>query len=90
MDIFLKDIQVSLSSSMIIKTGRFFFLSFCWIITPISGIIYKSFLCYGKNFKKIGRNKEQIKKKYTLIIIKILITQTAGLGSNHWLLKSVL
>ena len=55
------DIQVSLSSSMIIKTGLFFFLSFCWIITPISGIIYKSFLFDGKLKKKNGRNKEQIK-----------------------------
>ena len=45
------DIQVSLSFSMIIKTGLFFFLGFCWIITPISGIMYKSFLCYGQFVK---------------------------------------
>ena len=36
-----------------------------------------------ENLKKIGRNKEQIKKKYTLMIMEIVITQTASLGSNH-------
>ena len=55
------DIQASLSSSMIIKRDPFFFLSFCWTITPISGIIHKSFQCYRK-LKKTAGNKEQIKK----------------------------
>ena len=41
------------------------------------------------NFKKSGRNEEQIKKN-TLIIMKILRTQIASLGTNYWLLKSVL
>ena len=35
-----------------------------------------------ENLKKVGRNKE-IKKKSTLMIIEIVITQTASLGSNH-------
>ena len=33
------DSQVSLSSCMSIKTGLFFFLIFCCIMTPISGIV---------------------------------------------------
>ena len=53
-----------------IKTGRFFFLTFCCIITPISGIVN----CYGimkiflKNREKIRTNQVQ----YTLNIMKIL------------------
>ena len=41
-------------------------------------------------FLKIRRNKEQIKNHDTLQIMKTLRTQTASLGSNYWLLKSVL
>ena len=55
-------IQVSLSSSMIIKTGLS--RSFHWIITPISGIIYKSFLCYGKFYKKLGEIENKLRKIY--------------------------
>ena len=54
------DSQVSLSSCMSIKTGLFFFLSFCCIITPISGII--NHYCVMENLGKIGRKYEQIKK----------------------------
>ena len=53
------DSQVSLSSSMSIKTGLFFFLSFCCIITPISGIINHYYVM--ENLGKIGRKLEQIK-----------------------------
>ena len=42
------DSQVSLSSCMSIKTGGFFFLAFCYIITPISGMYNRSLLYYGK------------------------------------------
>ena len=45
------DNQVALFSSMGIKTGLFFFLTFCFIITPISGIYIRSLLHYEK-FKK--------------------------------------
>ena len=57
---YILDSQVSLSFSMNIKTGVFFFLTFCCIITPISGIINHYYVM--ENFKKIGRKKEQIKK----------------------------
>ena len=70
------DSQVSLSSCMSIKTGLFFFLTFCYIINPISGIYDRSLLHYGKLGEKIGRKKEQ----YTLEIRKIV--RTASLGSN--------
>ena len=49
-------IQVSLSSGMIIKTGLFFFLSFRWIITPISML--------WKIFKKLGEIKNKLRKIY--------------------------
>ena len=65
------DSQVSLSSCMSIKTGLFFFLTFCCIITPISGII--DHYCIMEN---LTTNSEQ----YTLKIMKIL--RTASLGSN--------
>ena len=56
------DSQVSLSPSMSMKTGLFFFLTFCYIITPIFGIYYTSLLCYGNLKKKKKREKiEQIK-----------------------------
>ena len=63
---------------MSIKTGIFFFLIFCCIITLISGIIDHYFIMENclKNWKKI-RTKQ---KQYTLKIIKNL--RTASLGSN--------
>ena len=59
------DIQVSLSFSIIIKTDLFYFLSFCWIITPICRIRYKSFLCYGKLKKKSGEIMSNLRKIYS-------------------------
>ena len=44
------DSQVLLSYCMSIKTGLFFFLTFCCIIIPISGNIDP--YCIMKNFKK--------------------------------------
>ena len=60
------DGQVPLSSCMNIKTdlSDVFFLTFYFIITPISGIYKISLLHYEKlkKKKKIGRKQEQIKK----------------------------
>ena len=53
--------QVSLSSSMSIKTGLFFFLTFHCIITPISGII--NYYDDMENWKKKIWGKGQIKQK---------------------------
>ena len=47
------DSQVSLSSGMSIKTGLFFFLTFCCIITPISG--NTNHYCVMGNLKKFLR-----------------------------------
>ena len=63
--------QVYLSSCMSIKTGLFFILSFCCIITLISGIT--DHYCIMENLKEIRR-------KYTQKIMKIL--RTASLGSS--------
>ena len=63
---------------MRIKTGLFFFLLFCCIITPISGIIDR--YCITENIKKNLGKWEQIKNKYTLKIMNIL--RTAGIGSH--------
>ena len=54
------DSQVSLSPCISIKTGLFFFLTFCYIITPISGIYNRSLLHYGKFLK----NREKIRTIY--------------------------
>ena len=56
------DSQVSLSSSMSIKTCLFFFLTFCCIITPISGIINYYYIM--ENRKKTGENKNKLRKMY--------------------------
>ena len=50
---YILDSQVLLSSYLSIKTGLFFFLTFCCIIIPISGVI--DHYCIMDNFKKIGR-----------------------------------
>ena len=54
------DSQASLSSSMSIKTGLFFFLTFCSIITPVSGFINY----YYVKKKKSGENKNKLRKMY--------------------------
>ena len=54
--------QVSLSSSMSIKTGLFFFLTFHCIITPISGII--NYYDDMENWKKKSGEKGKLSKKY--------------------------
>ena len=59
------------------------------MVLYINGIIYKSFLCYGKLKKKSGEIKNKL-RKITIIIIKILRTKAASLESNYWLLKSEL
>ena len=62
---YTSDSEVSLSFSTSIKTGLFFFLAFCWIITPISGII--NYYCYGKLKKKKknwGENNNKLRKMY--------------------------
>ena len=57
------DSQVSLSSCMSIKTGLFFFLTFCCIITPISGT--RDHYCIMENQKKkLGENKNKLKAIY--------------------------
>ena len=58
------DSQVSLSSCMSIETGLFFFLTFCNIISPISGIYNRSLLHYGKLKKKLGENKNKLRTIY--------------------------
>ena len=80
------DSQVSLSPSMSMKTGLFFFLTFCYIITPIFGIYYTSLLCYGnlkkkqkKKKKKTGENRTN-QEQYALEVRKTFTT--ASLGSN--------
>ena len=50
---------------MSIKTGLFFILTFCYIVTPISGIIDLTVL--WKKFYKIGKKSEQIEKICTKI-----------------------
>ena len=55
------DNQVLLSSCMIIKTGLFFFQTFCCIIIPISVII--DHYCIMENLKKQSReNKNKLSK----------------------------
>ena len=56
------DIQVSHSSCMNIKTYLFFFLTFCSIITSISGII--NHYCIIENKKKLGENKKKLRTIY--------------------------
>ena len=56
------DSQVSLSSYISIKTGLFFFLIFCCINTPISGIIDHYWIM--ENFKKSGENKSKLRTLY--------------------------
>ena len=62
---YILDSQVSLSSSTSIKTGFIFFLTFCFIITPISGIM--NYYCYYvmENWgKKSGENRNNVRKIY--------------------------
>ena len=66
------DSQVSLSSSMNIKTGLFFFLTFCCIITPISGIINY----YNVLKKNLAENKNKLRKMYPNNHKKILEQQS--------------
>ena len=47
---------------MSIKTGRFYFLTFCCIITSISGII--GHYCIMENLKKSGKNKNKLRTIY--------------------------
>ena len=68
---------------MSIKTNLFFFLTFCCINTPISGII--DYYCIMENQKKKKRKKNSVKKgtkkeQYTLKIMKML--RNASLGDN--------
>ena len=63
---------------MSIKTSRFFFLTFCCVITPISGII--NHYCIMKNLKNKSEKKRTNSEQYTLKIMKIL--RAASLGSN--------
>ena len=52
---------------MNIRTGLFFFLTFCFIITPISGII--DHYCIMENeVKKIGLKLETIDPEIHLIL----------------------
>ena len=44
---------------MSIKTGLFFFVTFCYIITPIFGII--DHFCIMENLKKSGKNKNKLR-----------------------------
>ena len=60
--------QVSLSSCMSIKTS-FFFLTFCCIITPISGLTV------------LWKIKKKLGEQYTPKIMNILRTESI-LGSN--------
>ena len=46
---------------MSIKAGLFFFLTFCCIVTPISRIDH---YCIIENFKKIEKNKNEIRTTY--------------------------
>ena len=48
---------------MSIKTGICFFLTFCCIITPISGII-DQYCIMEKIFKKSGKNKNKLRTMY--------------------------
>ena len=61
---------------MSMKTGLFFSLTFCCVITPSSGIIVTVLWKIIKNLEKTRTNQEQ----YTLRIMKIL--GTGSLGSN--------
>ena len=57
---------------MSIKTGLFFFLTFCCIIIPISGI-----LDHYCNMEKLFKNREKIRtnyEQYAVKIMKILIS----------------
>ena len=56
------DSQVLLSSCISIKTGLFFFLTFCCIIIPISGIL--DLYCIMKKLKISGENKNESKTIY--------------------------
>ena len=56
------DSQVSLSSSMSIKTGPFFILTFCCIITPISGIINYDYAM--ENWKEKWGENNKLRKMY--------------------------
>ena len=56
-DRYTLDSQVSLSSCISIKTVPFFFQTFYWIITPISGII-DHYCIMEKIFKKSGENNK--------------------------------
>ena len=56
------DSQVSLSSSMSINR-HFFILTFCCIITPISGIINYYYVMENWG-KKSGENKNKLRKMY--------------------------
>ena len=47
------DCQVSLSSCTNVETDLFFFLTFCCIITPISGVMDN--YCDMENLKKVER-----------------------------------
>ena len=59
-DHYTLDSQVSLSSCISIKTVLFFFQTFSWIITPISGII-DHYCIMEKYFKKSGENKNKLR-----------------------------
>ena len=48
---------------MSIKTGLFFFLTFCCIIAPVSGII--DHYCIMENSKRIEENKNKLRTIYT-------------------------
>ena len=56
------DSQISLSFNMSIKTSVLFFLTFCCIITPISGITNSYYVM--ENRKKSAKNKNTLRKMY--------------------------
>ena len=62
---------------MSIKTGLFFFQTFCCVITPISGI--KDHYCIMEKFLKKYREKIRTNsEQYTLKIMKIVRTASIG------------
>ena len=69
------DSQASLSSSMSIKTGLFFFLTFCCMIIPICDIINYYYVMenlktknQNKTKRKTGENKNKLRKMYPIIM----------------------
>ena len=60
---YLLESQVLLSSCTSIKIGLFFFLTFCSIIAPVSGII--DHYCIMEKFLKMGESKNNLRTIYS-------------------------